>query len=656
MELLISFLSILIFFLRLLTPSQSQTDSYYYDKCAPSQCGTVTVAFPFSSSETFCAPPGFEISCSSSIPTLTLSDVPYQVNQIFRTEAVIVVSDTQLTKNLQSNTCDGLQSHFLPAAKFTPFQLPSWGINLNFSLCSRHGELPSNFTQVAVNCSGGCAGNESLYAFPPSNGRYDGDSALPTPCVHAALPVQLASLLKRGNNLADRDDVFSVLNEGFPLQWDNFTYCWECEEKGGRCGYNRSTKNTTCFCKNECSQGGHLGTGRSKAWKIIVAVVVPTTFVLLAGLVAFIKFRSSALSIFNDLSIRSMSRSGNVDVEEFMKSYRSMLPSEFSYTAVKKITDGFKEKLGEGGYGNVYKGKLPNGQLVAAKILEKSKNNGRDFVNEVATIGRIHHVNIIRLLGFCCDGSHRALIYEFMPKGSLGDLISKEEITHTIGVPRLLKIAIGIARGIEYLHQGCEKRILHLDIKPHNVLLDDNFHPKISDFGLAKSYSHKDSTVTLTGGARGTVGYIAPEVFMRNLGGVSRKSDVYSYGMLLLEMVMRKKNETVPETEHSSKEYFPDRIYDQLKQWSDVEREDVVIEEDTSISKKMVMVGLWCIQTNPVNRPFISTVLEMLTGEVERIQMPPKPVLFSLPRQQLECNISYTDTGEEGSLHTPETE
>ena len=383
--------------------------------------------------------------------------------------------------------------------------------------------------------------------------------------------------------------------------------------------------------------------------------MVPPTVVLLAGLVAFIKFRSSALSIFNNLSNRSIGRSGNADVEEFMKSYRSTLTTEFSYTAVTKITDGFKEKLGEGGYGNVYKGKLPNGQLVAAKILEKSKNNGRDFVNEVATIGRIHHVNIIRLLGFCCDGSHRALIYEFMPKGSLGDLISKEEITHTIGVPRLLKIAIGIARGIEYLHQGCERKILHLDIKPHNVLLDNNLHPKISDFGLAKSYSHKDSTVTLTGGARGTIGYIAPEVFLRSLGGVSRKSDVYSYGMLLLEMVMGKKNER-PETEHSSKEYFPDRIYDQLNQWSDLERGDVVIEEDTGISKKMVMVGLWCIQTNPVHRPFISTVLEMLTGEVERIEMPPKPVLFSLPRQQLECNISYTDTGGEGSLHAPEME
>ncbi|XP_038986058.1 rust resistance kinase Lr10-like isoform X2 [Phoenix dactylifera] len=479
---------------------------------------------------------------------------------------------------------------------------------------------------------------------------YSGDSALPASCVHAALPVEPLEL---GRNFTHRDEVLAVLNEGFPLQWDNFTDCWECVREGGRCGYNKSTGNITCFCKYGCSQGGYLGAGRSKAWKIILAVVVPTTFVLLAGLVAFIKFRSSALSIFNNLSIRSISRSGNADVEEFMKSYRSMLPTDFSYIAVRKITHGFKEKLGEGGYGNVYKGQLPNGQLVAAKLLEKSKNNGRDFVNEVATIGRIHHVNIIRLLGFCCDSPHRALIYEFMPKGSLGDLISKEEIIHTIGVPRLLKVAIGIARGIEYLHQGCERRILHLDIKPQNVLLDNNFHPKISDFGLAKSYSHKDSTVTLTG-ARGTVGYIAPEVFMRNLGGVSHKSDVYSYGMVLLEMVMGKKNER-PETDHSSKEYFPDWIYDQLNQWPDLEGEDVVIEEDTSISKKMVLVGLWCIQTNPVNRPSMSTVLEMLSGEVERIEMPPKPLLFSPPRQQLECNISYTDSGREGSLHTLET-
>lgn len=182
--------------------------------------------------------------------------------------------------------------------------------------------------------------------------------------------------------------------------------------------------------------------------------------------------------------------------------------------------------MGEGGYGNVFKGTLADvfkrtladGRLVAAKMLEKVHDNGQDFVNEVATIGTIHHVNVIRLLGFCWEGSRRALVYEFMPNGSLGDLISKVDVTHFLGWPKLLEISIGIAHGVEYLHQGCDTRILHLDIKPHNVLLDENYNPKISDFGLAKSYSRKQSVVSLTT-AKGTIGYIAPEIFFEKSRG-----------------------------------------------------------------------------------------------------------------------------------------
>ena len=180
---------------------------------------------------------------------------------------------------------------------------------------------------------------------------------------------------------------------------------------------------------------------------------------------------------------------------------------------------------------------------MAVKVLNGLKDGGEEFINEVATISRTSHVNVVMLLGYCFEGRHRALIYEFMPNGSLDKFIydGKSSTYRQLGWEALDKIAVGIARGLEYLHRGCNARILHFDIKPHNILLDEDFCPKISDFGLAKLCSRKESIISLLG-TRGTVGYIAPEVFCRNFGGVSHKSDVYSYGMMVLEMVGVRKN------------------------------------------------------------------------------------------------------------------
>lgn len=328
------------------------------------------------------------------------------------------------------------------------------------------------------------------------------------------------------------------------------------------------------------------------------------------------------------------------NAEQFIRTYQSTLLTKYSYKDVKKMTNTLKERLGEGGYGTVYKGRLPDGRPIAVKMLDKSSNNSQEFINEVATIGTIHHVNIIRLLGFCLEGSKRALIYEYMPNGSLGDLLHKEGPNLSLAMERLLEIAIGVALGIEYLHKGCASRILHLDIKPHNVLLDENFNPKISDFGLAKIYSRNRSFITMTG-ARGTIGFIAPEIFMRNLGNPSRKSDVYSFGMLLLEMVGGRKHEEVKGTA-SSESYFPGWIYDEINEERAQEFGDLV-EEEVAVSRKMVMVGLWCIQINPKDRPSMTQVLEMLMGSSKSIPMPPKPQFFSPPRAQAVPGSSSTD-------------
>ncbi|KAH0981864.1 hypothetical protein GBA52_009041 [Prunus armeniaca] len=167
-------------------------------------------------------------------------------------------------------------------------------------------------------------------------------------------------------------------------------------------------------------------------------------------------------------------------------------------------------------------------------MLGKSKTNGQDFINEVATIGRIHHVNVVQLIGYCVEGSKRALVYEFMSNGSLDKHIFSKEGPSTLNYKKSFEISLGVARGIDYLHRGCEMQIFHFDIKPHNILLNETFVPKVSDFGLARLCPLDESSLTLTA-ARGTIGYIAPELFYKNIGGVSNKADIYSFGMLLKE-------------------------------------------------------------------------------------------------------------------------
>ena len=169
---------------------------------------------------------------------------------------------------------------------------------------------------------------------------------------------------------------------------------------------------------------------------------------------------------------------------------------------------------------------------VVVKVLDISDSDEQDYINEVVTMGKINHINIVCLLGFCADGFHHALIYDFFPNGFLQKFMSSPDNKETfLGWSKLQQIALAIEKGIDYHHEGCDYRILHFDINPRNVLLDNNFIPKISDFGLAKLCSKNQSTVSMTT-ARGTSGYIAPEVFSRNFGNVSYKSDIYSYGML----------------------------------------------------------------------------------------------------------------------------
>lgn len=255
-------------------------------------------------------------------------------------------------------------------------------------------------------------------------------------------------------------------------------------------------------------------------------------------------------------------------LEDFLQRQSNLEPIKYTYSEIKKMTNNFKEKLGEGGYGTV----LRSGPFAAVKMMANTVASDKEFVSEVATIGRIHHVNVVRLVGFYNEGSKRALIYEYMPNGSLDKYVFQQDGTVSLSYKKMFEISLQVARGIDYLHRGCHMQILHFDIKPHNILLDENFNPKISDFGLAKLYSTNDSAVTLTA-ARGTMGYMAPELFYKSIGRVSHKVDIYSFGMLLMEMAGRRRTLN-PFADHISQIYFPSWIYNQFNEGNDLEMRD----------------------------------------------------------------------------------
>ncbi|KAL5549217.1 hypothetical protein UlMin_004448 [Ulmus minor] len=310
------------------------------------------------------------------------------------------------------------------------------------------------------------------------------------------------------------------------------------------------------------------------------------------------------------------SRSLTPTIEKFLNDMETKKPIKYTSQQLCIATDNFNSKnvLGSGGFGAVYRGIFSNGTIVAVKRLggNLDKEIKKQFMAEVSTIGRVHHFNLVRLCGFCFERDLRALVYEYMENGSLDRfLFSKEKM---LGFEKLHEIAVGTARGIAYLHEECQQRIIHYDIKPGNILLDSNFSPKVADFGLAKLINRENTHVTMTG-VRGTPGYAAPELWMPF--PITHKCDVYSYGMLLFEIVGRRRNLDVSRTE--SQEWFPRWVWKKIE---DGKLGDLMIccgieEKDKEIAERMVKVALLCVQHSPQVRPMMSIVVKMLEGAVE---------------------------------------
>ncbi|CAJ2674625.1 unnamed protein product [Trifolium pratense] len=636
--------------------------------CPPSSCGKIfNITYPFRLKDDpiHCGDSRYELSCENNVTTLYLYSAKYHVQSINYNNFTIRLVDP----GVQESNCSSFPRNFLSRSNFcdTYEAYNNEDCTVPYIASNRDSYDLTIFKHIVyLNCSRLVTNNPKyvntsscLNSNSKSNYIYAiaGDliaKDFQVGChVKFVAPTSWPGLQR--NQEHSYEEMHKALVYGFEISWLGLI----CQNRCGEtmlCSFNSSTEIVECshpLCLTVMGYWTDTSCGR---WTQFLSYAKDNIIAIMIGLVEIIKGPNSNYDLINykvGLTIghyvlpslwagrfllgitffivlliykwRKRHSSMYECIEIYLQQQNNLMPIRYSYKQIKKMARGFKDKLGEGGFGTVFKGNLRSGPFVAIKMLGKSKGHGQDFVSEVATIGRIHHLNVVKLLGFCIEGSKRALIYEYMPNGSLDKFIFAKEGSINLSYKQISDISIGIARGIAYLHHGCEMKILHFDIKPHNILLDENFIPKISDFGLAKLHSIDNSIVTMTG-IRGTIGYMAPELVYKNIGGVSYKADVYSFGMLLMEMASKRKNLN-SNAEHSSQMYFPFWIYDQLRNEEEIEMGDVT-EEDMKIVRKMIMVALWCIQLKPNDRPSMSKVVEMLEGDIESIEMPPGPTMY----------------------------
>ncbi|CAI9261875.1 unnamed protein product [Lactuca saligna] len=627
-------------------PAISCQESRPYDVCGDVvKCGDFQLHYPFWGSDrpAYCGHPGFQLTCEFNVSLLSYQSVNYQI--------LDTDTSTQTINMARNDLWYDICPEYLYNTSFnsTLFAVDSSGqenVSLYYGCNTSTPMIPLGANHL-FSCN--VNGSQSDGYFLTTNQIVSNMTNFLEECQNSiTVPVKQSFGGRLGSQFATADELRSALMAGFDLIWiAKGVECNQCMRSNGRCGSNSTSPELfACYCdngifsltcNNSTGSGGIMGVA---SLKVIIGISSAIAGILIMLLVMFFQIKrwKNRGLIRPDRKPQLLGTSRNHQIEIFIRDYGPIAPNRYRYSEIKKMTNSFVEKLGQGGYGSVYKGQLPDGQLVAVKLLGKAMGDGEDFINEIGSIGKTSHVNIVTLLGFCFDGNKRALIYEFMPNGSLDKFLRRDE-SH-LNWNTLFRIAKGIARGLEYLHEHCNTRIVHFDIKPHNILLDEEFVPKISDFGLAKLCKRKESIVSVTG-ARGTAGYMAPEVFLKRLGGASHKSDVYSFGMMVLEMTGACK-ENIASTTDMSVIYFPDTIYKKLEDGENVEVDGVTTEEEEELAKKMVMVSLWCIQSDPSDRPSISKVVEMLEGSFQSLHVPTKRFWSSPTRYSQGTSASTT--------------
>ncbi|CDO99673.1 unnamed protein product [Coffea canephora] len=354
---------------------------------------------------------------------------------------------------------------------------------------------------------------------------------------------------------------------------------------------------------------------RRKRIRVAIGISISTAFLLVLLAMAWQMMKRVKRRAEEDTVSMPIEESQDEDLE---------LPI-FGLATIVDATDqfAFGNKIGQGGFGPVYKGKLPNGSEIAVKRLSQDSGQGlREFQNEVKLIANLQHRNLVKLLGCCIQGEEKMLVYEYLPNKSLDNFIFDRVKRKLLPWNTRFDIVLGIARGLLYLHQDSRLRIIHRDLKTSNILLDIKMNPKISDFGTARIFGG-EQTEEKTRRVIGTYGYMSPEYAMS--GHFSIKSDVFSFGVIVLELISGRKNWGF---------YDPGHDYNLIghtwKLWNEdrcLELVDEMLDGSFSIKEviRCIQVALLCVQQRAEDRPAMSTVVFMLSNENVELPQPKEP-------------------------------
>ncbi|CAO2842622.1 unnamed protein product [Amaranthus hypochondriacus] len=322
---------------------------------------------------------------------------------------------------------------------------------------------------------------------------------------------------------------------------------------------------------------------------------------------------------------------------------------QYDFSTLSAATSDFSvdNKLGEGGFGLVYKGTLNTGEVVAIKRLSgKTGQGAKEFMTEARLVAKLQHRNLVKLLGFCSHGEEKMLVYEFLPNSSVDRFLFDPIRRESLKWETRYKIIMGIARGLQYLHEDSRLTIIHRDLKPSNILLDKDMNPKIADFGIAKLFGGEQKYGN-TSQIVGTQGYMAPEYLLT--GEYSDKSDVYSFGIIIFELVSGQKNRVLYQATHM--EDMPNHVWRLWNGGKCDEFIDPILKNSAptlSEVMKCIQIGMLCVQGNTDNRPTMATVVLMLTGSMA-LPSPSTPLMaihdYSLPRFEIDAtqNDGSTD-------------
>ncbi|GAV63966.1 Pkinase domain-containing protein/Lectin_legB domain-containing protein [Cephalotus follicularis] len=401
-------------------------------------------------------------------------------------------------------------------------------------------------------------------------------------------------------------------------------------------GFSASTSNYTelnCVISWEFN-GSDINDNPNLLW---VWITVPILTIVLISSIAF--------GLYMIKSEREELEDAYPSIEDQIR-MSSQAPRKFKLSELNKATGKFnsKNKLGSGGFGPVYKGCWRNKDIAVKKVSKKSTQGKQEFIAEVTTIGNLHHKNLVKLIGWCYESRVFLLVYEYMPKGSLDKYLfcnGKAGIEESaLGWGKRLNIICGVARALDYLHNGCEKRVLHRDIKASNIMLDSDFNARLGDFGLARTIQSSEETHHSTREIAGTPGYMAPESFL--IGRATVETDVYAFGVLVLEVACGKKTGNFIELSHydSNIVYWVWEVY---RLGNIVGAADPRLEGDFSQEEMecVLLLALACCHPNPHHRPSMKTVLQVLTGEAAAPLLPavmPSFVWPAMPPSFMETN------------------